>query len=124
MFGFLLLAHLLADAPVSSDGAVLIRLGGRVAPADDAAKPATPIWRGAPISLDFADADIANVLRAIGDVAKLNFVLADGVSGKVTVRMEDVPWDEALAAILTAKGLAAVPLGAKIVVVQPKGAAP
>ncbi|GEM_PF-4048294 len=61
----------------------------------------------APISLDLVDADIHQVLRLIAEVSGLNVVASDEVSGSVTVRLEDVPWDLALQAILTSKGLAA-----------------
>ena len=62
-------------------------------------------FTGRRISLDFVNADIHAIFRLISHVARLNIVAGDDVKGTVTVRMEDVPWDQALAAILQAKSL-------------------
>ncbi len=62
-------------------------------------------YSGRKISLDFVNADIHSIFRLISHVSKLNIVSGDDVTGQVTVRMEDVPWDQALAAVLQAKGL-------------------
>lgn len=72
--------------------------------AGQAAKPA-PKYTGEPISLDFKNADIQNVLRIIADVSGLNIVATEDVSGRVTVRLKNVPWDQALDVILQANGL-------------------
>ncbi len=68
-------------------------------------------WRGFPINLDLVNADIHNVFRLISHVSKLNIVSSDDVDGLVTVRMIEVPWDQALAALLQAKSLGAVQYG-------------
>lgn len=60
---------------------------------------------GRKMSLDFRDADIRNVLRLIADVAELNIVMADDVKGRVTIRLVEVPWDQALDVILQTKSL-------------------
>lgn len=57
------------------------------------------------ISLDVRDADIHNVLRLIADAAQLNIVVADEVKGRVTLKLRQVPWTEALDVILASKGL-------------------
>ena len=62
-------------------------------------------YSGQKINLDFVNADIHSIFRLISHVSKLNIVTGDDVSGKISVRMMDVPWDQALAAILQAKGL-------------------
>ena len=62
-------------------------------------------YAGQKINLDFVNADIHSIFRLISHVSKLNIVTGDDVSGKISVRMMDVPWDQALAAILQAKGL-------------------
>lgn len=62
-------------------------------------------YTGRRISLDFVNADIHSIFRLISSVSRLNIVAGDDVKGTVTVRLEDVPWDQALAAILQAKGL-------------------
>ncbi len=63
---------------------------------------------GRRIDLDFKDADIHNILRLISEVGEVNVVTADNVQGRVTIRMLNVPWDQALEVILQAKGLGMV----------------
>jgi type IV pilus assembly protein PilQ len=72
------------------------------------AKTNTPgKYTGRRIDLDFKDADIHNILRLLAEVGGVNVVTSDEVSGSVTIRMRDVPWDQALDVILQAKGLGA-----------------
>jgi type IV pilus assembly protein PilQ len=68
-------------------------------------------YSGRRIDLDFKDADIHNILRLISEVGGVNVVTADNVGGTVTIRMRDVPWDQALDVILQAKGLGMVRQG-------------
>ncbi|MES1178373.1 MAG: type IV pilus secretin PilQ [Myxococcales bacterium] len=65
-------------------------------------------FTGRRIDLDLKDADIHNVLRLLADVGQVNIVTADNVSGTVTIRMRNVPWDQALDVVLQAKGLGVV----------------
>jgi type IV pilus secretin PilQ/predicted competence protein len=58
------------------------------------------VYQGQRVSLDFKDADVHNVLRLLAEVSKLNIVATDDVHGKVTLRLFDVPWDQALDIIL------------------------
>lgn len=69
--------------------------------------PAAPrtAFHGQRISLDLKDADIRNVLRLIAEVSKLNIVATEEVQGKVTLRLFDLPWDEALDIVLRSVGL-------------------
>lgn len=62
-------------------------------------------YTGRKISLDFVNADVHSIFRLISSVSRLNIVAGDDVKGNVTVRLEDVPWDQAFAAILQAKGM-------------------
>ena len=57
------------------------------------------------VNLDFENADIHSVIRIFAEVSGRNFILDDSVKGRVTVRLQDVPWDQALAAILLSQGL-------------------
>jgi type IV pilus assembly protein PilQ len=66
---------------------------------------------GRHISLDFKDVDIADVLRLIAEVSDLNVIAGDEVKGKVTIRLVDEPWDQALDVILLTKGLGFVRVG-------------
>src|SRR3989338_4465627 len=55
---------------------------------------------GRKISLDFQDADINNILRLIAEVSELNVITSEDVKGKVTMRLINIPWDQALDVIL------------------------
>ncbi len=72
---------------------------------------ATQQWSGRRINIDLVEADIHSVFRLISHVSRLNIVAGDDVTGSVTVRLENVPWDQAFAAILQAKGYAAQRFG-------------
>ena len=58
------------------------------------------VYTGERVSFDFKDADIKNVLRLIAEVSELNLVAGDDVQGNVTIKLHDVPWDQALDVIL------------------------
>ncbi len=60
---------------------------------------------GKKVSFEFKDIDIHNLLRVIAEVSKKNIVVADDVTGKITIRLRNVPWDQALDIILSSKGL-------------------
>ena len=63
------------------------------------------IYTGRKLSLDFKDADIKNILRLIAEVSNLNIITGDDVTGKITMRLVDVPWDQAFDVILQARSL-------------------
>ena len=70
------------------------------------AVPASNVqYTGKKISLDFKDADIGNVIRLIAEVSNFNIITTEDVTGKVTLRLIDVPWDQAFDVILKSKGL-------------------
>ncbi|WP_342375744.1 type IV pilus secretin PilQ [Myxococcus stipitatus] len=62
-------------------------------------------YRGKRVSFEFKDIDIQNLLRVIAEISKKNVVVADDVSGRVTIRLRNVPWDQALDLILRTKQL-------------------
>ncbi|HEK1007446.1 TPA: secretin and TonB N-terminal domain-containing protein [Pseudomonas putida] len=66
---------------------------------------ATP-HRGEPISLNFQDVEVRSVLQVLADYAGINLVASDTVQGNITLRLQGVPWDQALELILRSKGLA------------------
>ena len=68
-------------------------------------------YTGRRITLDFHDIEIRNLLRLIADVSKKNIVVADDVTGKVTVSLRNVPWDQALDLVLKSKGLGKEEMG-------------
>jgi type IV pilus assembly protein PilQ len=63
-------------------------------------------YTGQKISLNFQSIDVRSVLQVIADFTKFNIVTSDTVTSAVTLRLEDVPWDQALDIILQSKGLA------------------
>ena len=65
-------------------------------------------FAGRRIDLDLKDADVHNVLRLLADVGQVNIVTADNVTGSVTIRMRNVPWDQALDIVLQSKNLGMV----------------
>ncbi len=60
---------------------------------------------GKRVSFEFKDIDIHNLLRIIAEISKKNIVVADDVAGKITVRLRNVPWDQALDLVLRSKSL-------------------
>ncbi|HLP41845.1 MAG TPA: type IV pilus secretin PilQ family protein, partial [Fibrobacteria bacterium] len=63
-------------------------------------------YTGEKLSLNFQNIDVRAVLQLIGDFTGLNMVASDTVQGNLTLRLKNVPWDQALEIILKAKGLA------------------
>ena len=63
------------------------------------------IYTGQKISLDFKDADIKNVFRLLAEVSGLNIVVTNDVNRRVTVRLVEVPWDQALDLLIATNGL-------------------
>lgn len=68
-------------------------------------------YTGRRMDLDLKDADIHNVLRLLADIGRVNIITADNVSGSVTIKMRNVPWDQALDVVLQAKSLGMVRQG-------------
>jgi len=68
-------------------------------------------YTGRKISLDFKDADINNILRLMAEISNLNIIAGDDVKGKMSLRLVDVPWDQAFDIILKTNGLGRVQEG-------------
>ena len=64
-----------------------------------------PGYTGEKLSLNFQNIEIRSLLQVIADFTNFNIVTSDTVTGAVTLRLKDVPWDQALDIILQAKGL-------------------
>ena len=62
-------------------------------------------YTGEKLSLNFQDIEVRSVLQLIADFTDLNLVASDTVNGRITLRLENVPWDQALELILKTKGL-------------------
>ena len=76
-------------------------------------------YTGEKTSLVFDNADVRDILRLIAEISELNIIASDAVKGNVTLRLIDVPWDQALALILDVTGLGMIQEG-NVVRVLPK----
>ena len=106
--------------PVLGEDPALRRSGGGGYPAVFVGEPVRR-YTGEPISLDLKDADIRDVLLTFSKLARLNMVIDPDVRGSVTVRLENVPWDQALDVILKVNGLGYVSEGNIVRVGAPAG---
>ncbi|OQW87280.1 MAG: secretin [Rhodoferax ferrireducens] len=64
-----------------------------------------PGYSGQKLSLNFQNIEVRSLLQVIADFTNFNVITSDSVNGAVTLRLQDVPWDQALDIILQAKGL-------------------
>lgn len=71
----------------------------------DERKKLQPQYTGERISLSFQSVEIRSLLQIIADVAGTNMVVSDSVNGDIAMRLQNVPWDQALDIILKSKGL-------------------
>ena len=62
-------------------------------------------YRGEKLSLNFQNVEVRAVLQVIADFTGLNIITSDTVNGNLTLRLKDVPWDQALDIVMQAKGL-------------------
>ncbi len=65
-------------------------------------------YTGKLISIDLQDADVENVLRLLASVENYNLIIDDGVTGKISLRLYNIPWDQALDLVLLQKNLGVV----------------
>lgn len=76
-----------------------------IAGARTAAAARTAAYRGRPVNYNFQDVPVRTVLQLLAEDTGLNIVASDTVQGSITIRLNNVPWDQALDVILRAKGL-------------------
>ncbi|KFX84353.1 secretin [Ralstonia solanacearum] len=79
-----------------------------------------PGYRGERMSLNFQNIDIRSLLQVFADFTNLNIVTSDSVTGTLSLRLKDVPWDQALQIVLDSKGLASRRNG-NVLWVAPRG---
>jgi len=65
-------------------------------------------YTGQRISIDLQDADVEHVLRLISEISGYNLILDDDISGKISLKLVDIPWDQALDLVLLQRGLGMV----------------
>jgi type IV pilus assembly protein PilQ len=85
---------------------------------EEAARRTKPGYSGERLSLNFQSIEVRAVLQLLADFTGLNLVASDTVSGSLTLRLKNVPWDQALDIILKSKGLAMRQAG-NVVMVAP-----
>jgi type IV pilus assembly protein PilQ len=78
-----------------------------------------PGYSGEKLSLNFQNIEVRALLQVIADFTNFNIVTSDTVNGNVTLRLKDVPWDQALDIILEAKGLGVKKTG-NVILIAPK----
>jgi type IV pilus assembly protein PilQ len=76
---------------------------GETGMAQASTEPST--FTGHPISLDFKDGDLIDLFRLMSEISGLNIIVNPGISGKVSLSVKEVPWDQALDLILKTQGL-------------------
>jgi type IV pilus assembly protein PilQ len=92
-------------------GAAVLVWCAVAAHAQDAVEPAAPesrqglVYGGDRLSLNFQNIEVRSLLQVFADFTDLNIVTSDSVTGALTLRLKDVPWDQALDIILQARGL-------------------
>ncbi|MCP1376287.1 type IV pilus secretin PilQ [Dyella lutea] len=69
------------------------------------AKGQEPVYTGSRVTFNFQDIPVRSALQLLADISGLNLVASDSVGGSVTLRLVNVPWDQALDVVLRAKGL-------------------
>ncbi len=62
-------------------------------------------YKGRKVTLEFADAEVRKIFQLLSEVSNKNFVLSDDVTGAISLKLVNVPWDQALDIILDTKGL-------------------
>ena len=87
-----------------TDNRFIVEVKPMVEQPSQAVKP-KPGYAGEKLSLNFQNVEVRAVLQVIADFTGLNIITSDTVSGNLTLRLKDVPWDQALDIILQAKGL-------------------
>ncbi len=91
-------------AAYQTDNRFVVEIKPRAADEIDK-KDNKPVYVGTKLTLDVRNISIRDALSIIADFTGLNIVISDSVSGNLTLRLKDVPWDQALDIILQSKGL-------------------
>lgn len=92
--------YVLEISPKSS-----LSMSPSASPTSVAPKTTPAIYSGKPVTFNFQDVPVRTVLQLLAEESGINIVAADTVSGNVTLRLMNVPWDQALDIVLMSKGL-------------------
>jgi type IV pilus assembly protein PilQ len=92
-------------AAYQTDNKFIIEVKPIVEDPNKLVKGKKPGYAGDKLTLNFQKIDVREALNVIADFTELNMVISDTVSGNLTLRLKDVPWDQALDIILQSRGL-------------------
>ncbi|WP_191965664.1 type IV pilus secretin family protein [Oryzomonas sagensis] len=112
-------AHFHPRHPVAKDADITSEL----APAPDSPAKSGELvkhYKGRKVTLEFADAEVRKIFQLLSEVSNKNFVLGDDVTGTISIKLVNVPWDQALDIILDTKGLDKREEG-NIIIIKGKG---
>lgn len=112
-------AHFHPRHPVARDADIASEL----APAPDSPAKSGELvkhYKGRKVTLEFADAEVRKIFQLLSEVSGKNFVLGDDVTGTISIKLVNVPWDQALDIILDTKGLDKREEG-NIIIIKGKG---
>ena len=88
-----------------SAGRYIITVSPKSVVAEDGLRNRNRHFTGKRVSLDFQDVDVRTILQILAKESNMNIVASDSVSGKMTLSLKDVPWDQALDLVMQSRGL-------------------
>jgi len=97
--------YIVEIVPRAAQSAMGASASSSVAAGSASAVTAPRAYKGRPVTFNFQDVPVRTVLQLIAEESSLNIVASDTVQGNVTLRLVNVPWDQALDIVLRAKGL-------------------
>ncbi len=106
--------------PVPQPASSVESAAAKIQESASTAPGAKKTYTGRRVTLEFVDADIRKIFQLIAEVSNLNILIGDDVSGTITIKLVNVPWDQALDMILESRGLGMKADG-NIVQIKPKG---
>ncbi|WP_049759642.1 type IV pilus secretin family protein [Pelobacter propionicus] len=108
------------EEPPGSDAALRSELASSPDPSRKPLGSAKEYW-GRKVTLEFADAEVRKIFQLLSEVSNKNFVLGDDVTGTISIKLVNVPWDQALDIILDAKDLETREIG-NVLTIKKRGA--
>lgn len=88
-----------------ADNKFVVEVKKKIADEKKVKRDEKPVYKGDKLTLNFQSISAREALNVIADFTGLNIVISDSVAGSVTLRLKDVPWDQALDIIMQSKGL-------------------
>ena len=95
----------LKDKPIPADVEVISPDISAVSETAGMQRGGSRVYKGRKVTLEFADADVRKIFQLLAEVSGKNFVLGDDVTGNISLKLVNVPWDQALDIILDTKEL-------------------